>query len=64
MTSCFGDSHDPGYIVFEKKILHRCLSRILSTKFRNATLKSLNESLNGVLLFLPSWWLFFCFAIL
>ena len=38
-TSYLGASHDPSYSVFEKKVLHRCLSRILSKKLRKARLK-------------------------
>ena len=38
-TSYFGESDDPVDKVFEKKVLHRCLSLILSTKFRKAALK-------------------------
>ena len=38
-TSYFGASHDPIYSVFEKKAIHRCLSRILSKKFTKAAMK-------------------------
>ena len=37
-TSYFGESRGPVYNVFENKVLHRCLSRILSTEFRKAVL--------------------------
>ena len=40
MPSNFGESHNTMYCVFEKKVLHRCLSRILSLKFGNAALKN------------------------
>ena len=38
-TSNFDESNDPVYNVFENKVLHRCLSRILSTEFIEIALK-------------------------
>ena len=43
MTSYFGESRDTVYCALEKEVLHMCLSRILSSKFRDAALKNLNE---------------------
>ena len=53
MTSYFGESRDTVYCALEKEVLHMCLSRILSSKFRDAALKNL-MSLTGILLLLPS----------
>ena len=47
-TSYFGESHDPVYSVFGNKVLHSCLSRILSKKISKAVLKKKKKPLRSL----------------